>query len=85
VARNLLRIIIRLGDYGRKAIASPTPGIVRSDPAGESLQGKKLTRDRVVPTVDARAEQYRTATGEREWRTVANLGTTVFDSTRPCG
>jgi hypothetical protein len=39
----------------------------------------------VVPTVDARAERYRTATGEREWRTVANLGTTVFDSTRPCG
>jgi Iap family predicted aminopeptidase len=28
MARNLQRIIIRLGDYGRKTIASPTPGIV---------------------------------------------------------
>jgi Iap family predicted aminopeptidase len=65
VARNLQRIIIRLGDYGRKAIASPTPGIVALIRQAKANR-KKLTRDRVVPTVNARAEQYRTATGERE-------------------
>jgi len=61
MAKNLQRIIIRLGDYGRKAIASPTPGIVALIRQVKANKERKLTRDRVVPTVDARAEQYRTA------------------------